>query len=189
MAEEQKTTGERPVSRTRHEVVREAKRIEESLLYSSKGHLAASHFWGNFHLWIGIPMVVMSTVAGASALSQLDPNHLIAGILSTIVAALAAVITFLNPNEKESAHLKAGNTYDTLLSEVRIFRTIGCWGDESDEVLTERLKNLSDRKSHLNQTCPQIPRWAYQRAKKGIIAGEAEYQADQDDPPPAQSAA
>ena len=181
MANEQAATGERSVSRTRQEVVKEAKRMEESLLYTSKGHFAASHFWGNFHLWIGIPMVLMSAIAGAAALSQVDPQHIIAGVLLTLVAALAAVITFLNPNEKESAHLKAGNTYDSLLNEVRIFRAIGCWGDDSDAVLTERLKNLSDRKNHLNQTCPQVPRWAYNRGKKGIVDGEAEYKVDHED--------
>ena len=88
MADTPITTAERPVSKTQEEVVKEAKRIEESLLFSSKGHFAAAHFWGNFHLWIGIPMVLFSAIAGASAFSQFDPEHLIAGSLSIVVAAL-----------------------------------------------------------------------------------------------------
>ena len=147
---QQLTTAERPVSKTREQVIKEAKRIEESLLYSSKGHFAAASFWSNFHLFIGVPMVVMSTIAGASALSKLDPSFVVAGVLSIFVAALSGVVTFLNPNEKVSAHRNAGNCFDALLNKVRIFRAIECWGDETDEVLAERLKHHSGQKDHLN---------------------------------------
>jgi hypothetical protein len=181
MDKQQPTTGERSPSKTKTEVIREAKRIEESLLTSSKGHFAASHFWGHFHLWIGLPMVLLSGIAGASALSQFDPNHIVAGLLSIVVAALSGVATFLNPNEKVSAHLNAGNGYDSLMNNVRMFWAIECWSDESDQVLTERLKHLSDQKAHLNQTSPQIPRWAYKIAKKGIEDGEGTYKVDTHD--------
>src|SRR6266508_3385310 len=164
----QPTTAERPVSRSKEEVIKEAKRVEESLLYSSKGHFAAAHFWTNFHLWIGVPMVLLSAIAGASALAEFDPKHVISGILSIIVVALSGVMTFLNPNEKASGHLNAGNNYDSLMNKVRVFSSIDCWGSDSDEALTERLKYYSDQNDKLNQSCPQIPRWAYNIAKRSI---------------------
>lgn len=120
MDNQQPTTAERVVSKTKEEIIKEAKRIEEALLCTSKGHFSASHFWGNFHLWIGVPMVLLSAIAGASALSQFDPNHIIAGVLSILVAALSGVITFLNPNEKVSVHMNAGNNYDSLMNNVRL---------------------------------------------------------------------
>ncbi|HET7086023.1 MAG TPA: SLATT domain-containing protein [Rhizomicrobium sp.] len=178
MDDQQDTTGERPVSQTREQIAIEAKRIEESLLHSSKGHFAAADRWANLHLWIGLPMILFSSIAGAAALSEFDPKHIIAGLLSIIVAVLSAVITFLNPNQKVSAHLAAGNSYDALLNEVRIFRTIGCWEEKSDAVISERLRHFSARKTHLNQTCPQVPRWAYLTGKKGIDAGEGKYAVD-----------
>ncbi len=174
----QSTTGERTASKTTVEVIREAKRIEESLLHSSKGHFAAAHFWGNFHLWIGVPMVMLSTIAGAAALTKFDPEHLVAGSLSIIVAALSGVATFLNANERVSAHLNAGNSYDSLMNRVRIFWAIDCWRDESEQVLTERLKHFSDQKDDLNRKCRQIPRWAYKIAKRGIDGGEGKYLVD-----------
>lgn len=178
MDKQQPTTAEKPVSKTKEEIIKEAKRIEESLLYSSKGHFAAAHFWTNFHLWIGIPVVLFSAVAGASALSQFDPKHIIAGLISILVAALSGVMTFFNPNEKASVYLNAGNSYDSLMSNVRIFWSIDCWRDESEQVLTERLKYFSEQKSKLNQSCPQIPRWAYNIAKRGIEDGEGDYTVD-----------
>ena len=172
------TTAEKAVSKTKDEIIKEAQRIEESALYSAKGHFVAANFWTNFHLWIGIPMVLLAAIAGASALSQFDPKHIVAGIISIIVAALSGVMTFLNPNEKASTHLNAGNNYDALQNKVRMFWSIDCWKEESEQVLTEKLKYLSEQKDRLNQSSPQIPRWAYQRAKKGILEGEADYKVD-----------
>jgi len=178
MDNQQSTTAEKPVSKTKDEIIKEAKRIEESLLYSSKGHFAASHFWSNFHLWIGVPTVLFSAIAGASALSQFDTNHIIAGSISIAVAASTSIMTFFNPNEKVSAHLNAGNNYDSLMNKIRIFWSIDCWRDESEQVLTEKLKHFSEQKDKLNQSCPQIPRWAFNRARQGIKDGEGSYLVD-----------
>lgn len=178
MDNQQPATAEKPVSKTKDEIIKEAKRIEEGLLYSSKGHFTASYFWGNFHLWIGVPVVLLSAVAGASALSQFDPKHVVAGLISILVAALSGVMTFLNPNEKASVHLNAGNNYDSLMNKVRIFWSIDCWRDESEQVLTEKLKYISEQKDKLNQSCPQVPRWAYKIARRGIKDGEGDYSVD-----------
>ena len=172
------TTAEITVSKTKAEIIKEAKRMEEGLLYSSKGHFAASHYWGNFHLWIGVPIVVLSAIAGASALSKFECSAIGAGILSILVAALSSVMTFLNPNEKASAYLTAGNNYDSLMNKTRIFWSIDCWREESDQVLTEKVRYLSEQKDRLNQGSPQIPRWAYKLAKNDIEAGGGDYKVD-----------
>ena len=125
----QSSTSENLVSNTKEEIIKEAKRIEESTLYSAKGHFAAARFWTNFHLWIGLPTAVLAGIAAASALAQFDHSNIVAGILSIIVAGLSAVMTFLNPNEKANVHLSSGNNYDALQNKTRIFWTIDCWRD------------------------------------------------------------
>jgi hypothetical protein len=172
------TTAERPVSKTKEEIIKESQRMEESLLYSSKGHFAAAHFWQSFHLKIGVPMVILSAILGVAAFADFDPKHIVAGIFSIIVVALSSVMTFLNPNEKATGHLNAGNNHDSLMNSIRIFWSIDCWRDESEQVLTERLKYFSEQKAKLNQSSPQIPRWAYKTAKKGIHNGEGKYSVD-----------
>ncbi|WP_131777950.1 SLATT domain-containing protein [Legionella bozemanae] len=119
-------TAERPISKTKSEIIREAKRIEESLKYSSKGHFAAAHFWSNFHLWIGIPIVILSAIAGASSFTQFAPKYITTGIIALIVTGLSSIMTFLNPNERSSNHLNSGNNYDALQNKVRIFWSIDC---------------------------------------------------------------
>ena len=178
MVDQVQTTEERTISRSREETIKEAKRIEESLLYSSKGHFAAAHFWSRFHLWVGIPMVVLAALAGAAAFRSFDTDGIGAGICSLVVVVLSSVMTFLNPNEKASAHLNAGNSYDALMNKVRLFWSIDCWRPEIDDVVSKRVAHLSDQKDKLNQNCPQIPSWAYKRAKQGIEAGEGDYRID-----------
>jgi len=172
------TTAERVLSKTKEEIIKEAKRIEESLLYSSKGHFAAANRWGKFHFIVGLPAVVLASVSGASAVAAFAWGKTVAAICSVIVTMLSALLTFLNPNERARAHLNAGNNYDALMNRARIFWSIDCWRDESEQVLTEKLKYLSEQKDRLNQSCPQIPRWAYRKAKKGIESGEGDYQVD-----------
>lgn len=171
-------TAEQSVSRTKEEIIKEASRIEESVLYSSKGHFIAASFWGRLHLWLGIPTVILAALAGASFVSKADNNNVIGGVISLIIAVLTALVTFLNPNERYITHFSAGNDYDSLQNKVRIFRTIECWKKETDHVLSERLKDFSDQKDKLNKGSPQITWWFYRKAKKGIEAGEAEYKVD-----------
>jgi hypothetical protein len=178
MASTPATTAELPISKPKQEIIKEAKRIEESLLYSSKGHYAAAHFWSNFHLSVGIPMVLITGLASASAFKTFDTTGVITAVFSIVAVALTSLITFLNPNEKASAHRTAGHNYDSLMSTVRIFWSVECARIDDETILADKLNQHSDQKSKLNQTCPQIPKFAYKRAKKGIEAGEGDFKAD-----------
>jgi hypothetical protein len=175
---DQTSTAEITVSKAKDEIIKEAKRIEEALLLSSKRHFEAARLWSAFHVLIGIPVVGVSAVAGATAFARFDVDHVIAGILSLVVAGLSSVLTFLNPNAKAAAHQIAGNKYDSLMNKARMFWSIDCWQTESEEVLTEKVKYLSEQKDNLNQSCPQTSRLAYRLAKRGIAVGEAKYKVD-----------
>ena len=113
---------------------------EKDSLYSSKGRFYAGQFWTNLHLWIGIPTAILAAIAGASALSQFDNNNVIAGILAIFVAALIAVTTFLNPNEKATIHHNAGNEYNNLRNRARIFCEVDINLAKDIVDLTEELK-------------------------------------------------
>lgn len=172
------STGEKVVSRTRDEVIKEAQRIEESALHSSKGHFNEAAIAGWLHVILGLPMVVLAAITGAAAFTKFDQQGILTGVLSIIIVVLSSINTFLNPNKKATDHLNAGNRYEALLNKVRIFRTIECWEQESDQVLSERLKRYSEDKSTLNQNSPQIGWLAYRMAKWGIRNGEANFEVD-----------
>lgn len=173
------STGEREPSKSRVAIINEAQRIEEDSRHSSGGHFAAAHYWSHANYWLGIPNVLAAGLAGASFLSKVDSSGWASGILSLIVLCLSSLMTFLNPHDKASAYLSAGNQYDALMNRARIFHSIDCWkADANDEELAAQLKDMSDKKSKLNESCPQIPRWAYEKAKKRIEAGERTHQVD-----------
>jgi len=161
----------------REKIINEAKRIEEDSLYSAKGHFYAGQCWVNTNLWLGGIAAVLSAIAGASALSQFDYHNIVAGSLSIIVAGLTAIITFINPNERASVHQKAGNRYNALRNDTKIFYDIEL-SEIDDKKATEDLKKLNDRRNKLNLESYQIPKWAFEKARKGIEEGEAKYKID-----------
>lgn len=179
MQNEQRTTGEISVSKTKEETIKEARRIEENCTYSAKGHFAAADMWRKVHFYIGVPTAILAATASAFAFAQFGGHHIIAGLLAIAVAILSGVTTFLTPSDKANLHLSSGNSYDSLVSRTRVFRCIECWGGDSDRVLSTRLKDLSEERNVLNAKSPQIPEWAYRKAKKGIEAGECSYEVDQ----------
>jgi len=172
------TASETVVSQRKEEIIKEAKRIEESSLYSSKGHFSAAAYWRRLHFGLGLPATLLAAIAAASAFSKFDSGNTVGGWISICVAALSALSTFLNPNERSASHFGAANSFDALQSNARIFWTVDCRGGDSDQVLTSRLKDLAKEKSELNRKSPQIPRFAYMLAKKAIAAGEADYRVD-----------
>lgn len=151
-------------------IIKEAKRIEESALYSSKGHYAAAAFWNSMHFLFGVPTTILATVAAAaSAFFQFDKDHIIAGWISIMVAVLSGLTTFLNPNKRSMVHFDAASKYEALRNNARIFWAIDCCGSNSEQVLTTRLKDLSKARNQLNSGSPQIPRFAYRVAKRGVL--------------------
>jgi hypothetical protein len=186
------STGEAPQSKAKPQIVDEAKRLEESALYSSKSHHNAAAGWGKAHLWLGLPTSVLSTGVGAASFAQFAKQSpeiaLIAGCISIAVAVLSGITTFLNPNKRETAHLTAAHGFDKINNDARVFSSVECWLEESDVILTAKLRELIDRKDDLNSKSPQIPNWAYKKAKAGIEAGEADFKVDKPPRPPAQSA-
>lgn len=155
----------------------ETKRIEEDSLYSAKGHFNAGHWWSKVNFWLGISSTVLSAIAGTSALSEFDYHNIIAGALSIIVACLGGLITFINPDNRSFVHIKSGNKYNSLRNNARIFHDIEA--DKVDEkTALKTLKKLNKTRNKLNLETPQIPKWAFEKARKGIESGEATYLAD-----------
>ena len=161
----------------KNKIIDELERIEEDCLYSSKGHYMAGQLWVNVNLWIGGIAALLAALAGASALSELSNSNALAAGLSIVAAALTAIMTFLEPSDKAAVHQKAGNQYNALRNESRIFREIEIEVIEN-EIMTAELKRISSNKNTLNLESPQIPKWAFNKARKGIEEGEADYKVD-----------
>lgn len=108
------TSQERVISKPKEEIIREAKRLYENCLYTSKTHFIEARFWQNLHLWIGVPTVIMAGIAGTLAFAEFRQ---LAGGLSMVIVVLTSITTFLNPKEQANSHRTAGNNYDSLMTK------------------------------------------------------------------------
>ena len=129
------------------------------------------------HYWIGIPTAL---IAGASGVSAFQDEPILAGVLAIIVAALASVSTFLNPQERSENFRKAGAKYGSLRNRARIYREMTLLTDKTHDEKESLLLELTDERDELNESSPQIPTRAFKKARKRIEEGEATYRTDVD---------
>lgn len=156
---------------------REAERLEEDALYSSKSHFNAENTWVRRHYWLGVPATIIGAIAGA-ALVKSQPEW--ASALTLLASLLTGLMTFLKPNERAAIHRAAAGQFLALRNEARFFREIELLDTAKLDNLPERLKALSSARNELNQKSPSIPRSAFVAARKGIEEGEATHKVDKD---------
>ena len=163
----------------RDAVKKETQRIIEDTLFSAKRHFESARIWSLMHFGLGLPTAVLAAIASASAFKE---NTSLAGFLAIAVTALTALMTFLNPNKRANAHHMAGNKYNALRNQARIFCEIDLTAGDQQNDISKKIKELAKERDDLNQSSPQTFKWAYKRAKAAIEAGEADYAADQCEP-------
>lgn len=153
----------------------ELERIEEDCIHSGKAQFNAGVRWSRYHLWLGIPSVILSAAAGA-AFFQDYPQ--IAGAMSSVVAVLTALSTFLKPSERASSHKSSGDQYLTLRNDARVLRTIKLDGACDEAAAITNLDEITKRRNELNQASAQASRRDFEQARKGIDEGEADHRID-----------
>ena len=153
----------------------ECERIEEDAEQSAKRHFNAADRWSSYNNWLGIPSVIIAAIGSAASFASCPT---LGGILAATTGALTAVLTFLKPSERSTAHTTSGNQYLRLRNETRIFREIELQQTVDESELTDKFKQLSQRRDDLNDGAPITSDEDYSRAKAGIEGGQAEYKAD-----------
>lgn len=156
----------------------ECARVEEDSEHSFKSHYNAAEFWANINLILGLPAALLGAVAGGT--SATDGSQAMVTGTAFLATALVTCMTFLKPSEKADAHKNAGNLYQSLRNQTRLFREIELDDAISDVEAKKKLSAFSTRRDELNATMPSIPRKAYEKAKKDIDEGRAQYKADKE---------
>lgn len=156
---------------------KEAERVEEDSIHSAKGHFNSADTWIRRNYWLGIPATILGAAAGAAILKDCQE---LAGFLSLAATLFTALLTFLKPSEKASLHKTVADQYLALRNDARIFKEVELLEDFDCKELTEKLKNLAQRRNELNQSSPEIPRKAFEKARDGISEGENQYMTDKE---------
>lgn len=155
----------------------ELERIEEDCIHSGKAHFNAGDRWNRYHMFLGVPAVILSALAGAAFFKDYPE---IAGIMSSVVAILTALMTFLKPSERAASHKSSGDQYLTLRNDARVLRTIKLDVTCDDPAAIANLDDITKRRNELNQASIQVARRDFAKARKGIDEGEAEHRIDRE---------
>lgn len=155
---------------------REALRIAEDALYSSKAHYNDADTYGHVTRRLGYGAAILAAAAGSVALTEWSHATTTAVCLSFASAVVSVVLTLLNPADRSSRHHIAGVLYGELRAEAR--RVAERSNSYSYAELKSANEHLSQRKSVLNQSSPQPSNKAYERARTGIENGESAYEID-----------
>ena len=102
-------------------IVTELQRMEEDCTVSGKSHFNAAGRWTRWNYIVGIPSVGLSAAAGAAFF---EDYAVAAGLMSSAVTVLTALMTFLKPSERSSGHKSSGDQYLSLRNDARVFREI-----------------------------------------------------------------
>jgi hypothetical protein len=153
----------------------ELERIEEDCIHSGKSHFNAHERWSRFHYWLGIPSVILSSIAGLAFFKDYPD---IGGAIASVVAVLTALSTFLKPYERAASHKSSGDQYLSLRNDARVFRQIRLENACDDQTAINSLDEFTKRRNELNQASPQFSTSDFNRARDGIDAGESTHAVD-----------
>ena len=156
----------------------ELQRIEEDCVHSGKAHFNAGIRWARYHYGLGLPSVVLSALAGLAFFKDYPE---IAGVMSGIVAILTSLITFLKPSERSASHKNSGDQYLSLRNDARVFREIKLPASPDEQAAIDGLDEFTKRRNELNQASAQFSQGDFEKALKGIDAGEASHRVDRGD--------
>jgi hypothetical protein len=82
-----------------------------------------------WHLWLGIPAVIFSTVVGTAVFATLENQvgisaRVIVALVSIAAAVLAGLQTFLRLSETAAAHAQAGDWYAAIKRDIEQLRAL-----------------------------------------------------------------
>ncbi len=154
----------------KNEIVKEAERIEECCVCSSKSHYNTSKEWNICNLCFNIPIAIIASI---SIFVPLEYKT----ILAIITAVLAAVQACIHPTDCTKIHKMAADKYLALKNQVRRFKNIELLILD-DERATKEIKRFGDILDDYNTVNPQPSKSGYKKAQEGIKNGEADFNID-----------
>ncbi len=121
----------------------ESLRLYEDLEYAFTAHFLVAKRLGHLNLWLGVPSIILSVVAGCLALSKLVPHfEVFAGISGFAAATCTALLVFLKPTDGHERYVRYGNKYRNLSEDVRRFFEIEFYTEKPDNELKVLLDTL-----------------------------------------------
>ena len=133
-------------------------------------HTSAAQFYNRLHYFLGVPVVVFSSVVGTAAFASLhreanDELRLVAGIISVVSAILASLQTFLGFGERSEKHRSLGVGYEKVRKEIEEIQRLPIHLRGSVKVQLDSLRQKMDA---LGDGSPDVPNYVHRQAKADV---------------------
>ena len=128
---------------------------ETDLRVACHGHYEAAVNSSRYNYYLGIPVIILSTIVGTAIFASLEANpetylQIIFGLLSMLSVVLASLQTFFKFSEKAEKHRKAGRLFGSLLKELEqkmVYTENGVSAEGWCTEFRERWDEISDESS------------------------------------------
>lgn len=137
------------------------------ILYAQFCHSEAARACDRTNCWLGLSVVVLSTVAGTWVFAQVgdsgDSRWPIAiGLISVAAAVLASIQTFFRFAERAEKHRTAAANYSNLRRQVE--EILALQAHDAPGSLTALRRNID----HIAEAAPHIPHRIWARRQKAF---------------------
>lgn len=146
--------------------------METRLTISQRGHYATCSFFLTIHYWVGIPLIIITTVVTALSSSETSSTldvfiqfpwiATVLGVFSTIFASLQV---FIKPSEKAEQHRQCAIRYGCLKREIETFLA---YPKEEIEV-EEFFEHVRESWQVTAEMAPLTPKRLYLKAEKETL--------------------
>ena len=152
------------------DVLKQAAEYERTYTIVSRAHYIASDQFAIRNRWLGIPVVIITTVIGTTIFGTLNENpdpklRIAAGLMSLFGAVLAALQTTFGYGQTAERHKAAAARYRAIRRKLKTFRLkySGAPPDKRGEAIGE-LEALNEELEAIAAESPNIPDACYDRA-------------------------
>ena len=158
------------------DIIDQAKHYRTVVRRAARAHYKAVDQARRGNLLLGVPVVVTTTVVGTSIFATLNSQpsatlKILAGIVSLLAAALAALQTFFRFAERAEKHRVAAANYGIARRDLDLF-LLKYVSEPADarQAAIDDLGKIKSKLDQLAQESPDIPPRAYDAAVKELEA-------------------
>jgi len=135
------------------------------------GHYQAGRRYDRFHLFLGLPAIVLSAFVGSAVFASLAaPTHgipitLLVGFLSVSTAVLSGLQTFLKYSELADRHKMAGARFADIKHQIEL---IAVFQNNNQVPLESMLQEVEKHWEKVREESPNIPHKIWNDIKKAM---------------------
>ena len=135
----------------------------------ARAHYLAAKNENRMHQWLGIPVVVTTTIVGTAIFATLskDPDiylKILTGLLSVLAGVLASLQTFFKHAELSEKHKTAAASYATMVRAFDLFKLRLSQNPSNADDGIKQLGDLVQKLDRLERDSPDISDHFYDQA-------------------------